>query len=213
MAHREVKAIRSRDPEIVRSRILDAAQAEFMAAGFAGASTNRILDNFGGSKPTMFRYFPTKRALFASVVDRIARRWTADLHTDLEEFEEPAKWLEKFAKKVLRRVLDEENLFVGRMAIAEGDSFPEVAEIYRAHAVDQVETVLAKKLATWIDNTVAERPDPAKDAICFLDLAVSGIVSRALYAGGEAPEKRGIDQHVRYCIALFLNGRKYKESG
>ncbi|MFK5047857.1 TetR/AcrR family transcriptional regulator, partial [Klebsiella pneumoniae] len=53
-----MKAPVSRNPAVVRARILDAAQAEFMEHGYAGASTNRILDRFGGSKPTMFRHFP-----------------------------------------------------------------------------------------------------------------------------------------------------------
>ena len=64
----------SRNPEVVRARILDAAQAEFMAEGFAAASTNRILERFGGSKPTMFRHFPTKEALWTAVMEWVAER-------------------------------------------------------------------------------------------------------------------------------------------
>src|SRR5579875_1481603 len=86
----------SRKPEVVRGRILDAALQEFMAAGFTGASTNRILATFGGSKPTMFRHFPTKRALFEGVVARIAAGWRGRVRQETLDETDPRGWLTGF---------------------------------------------------------------------------------------------------------------------
>ncbi|MDP9100292.1 MAG: TetR family transcriptional regulator, partial [Verrucomicrobiota bacterium] len=77
MAH---KRFFSRDPTIVRERILDAAEAEFEAQGFTGASTNRIAESFGGSKTTLFRYYLTKTELFVAVMSRISDRLLAKLN-------------------------------------------------------------------------------------------------------------------------------------
>lgn len=204
----DMKVRRSRDPDIVRGRILDAAQAEFMAAGFAGASTNRMLERFGGSKPTMFRHFPTKRALFEGVVARIAGRWTNAVAWREIASDAPDAWLAAFAAMALDWILTDENIFVGRMAIAEGAHFPEVAAVYRGLAVEPIEAVLAARLRGWTEAGLLACADPAADAVSFLDLTLSGMVSRRLYRVPEPPDGAGRAAHVRRCVALFLDGRR-----
>src|SRR5687767_13768983 len=110
----------SRKPEAVQARILDAAQAEFMAEGYAGASTNRILERFGGSKPTMFRHFPTKRALYHAVVTRVASRWAEQIDLGNIKGAAPEEWLSAFTRQAVHWILSEENLFLGRMGVLEG---------------------------------------------------------------------------------------------
>lgn len=198
-----MKAPVSRNPAVVRARILDAAQAEFMEHGYAGASTNRILDRFGGSKPTMFRHFPTKRAMFEAVVARIAGDWSTavDLRTLPDD---PRGWLTGYGLATARWILSEANIFVGRMAVAEGHAFPEVAATYRALAVDPIEQTLAARLAAWTGQGLLACADPAGDATAFLDLALSGMVSRRLYRveSGDAE----LAPRVRRAVDLFLHG-------
>src|SRR5689334_20651314 len=117
----------TRNPDIVRASILDAAQAEFMAEGYAGASTNRIVERFGRSKPTLFRHYPTKRALFEGVVARIASRWAEQVDWREIPADVPEVWLRSFAARALRWILSDDNIFVSRMAVSSGHEFPEVA--------------------------------------------------------------------------------------
>ena len=198
----------SRNPTVVKARILDAAQAEFMAEGFAGASTNRMLERFGGSKPTMFRHFPTKRALFEGVVARIAGRWSTSIDWQHIESDNPELWLRAFAKMALDWILTDENIFVGRMAISEGASFPEVGEVYRTLAVEPIEKVLSGQLAKWTDAGLATCIDAKLDAVSFLDLALSGAVSRRLYRVSGLEDDEARDLHVARVVELFLNGRR-----
>lgn len=200
----------SRNPEVVRTRILDAAQAEFMAEGFAGASTNRILERFGGSKPTMFRHFETKRALFEAVVARIAERWrdAVDM-TDISDAE-PHAWLEHFAVRALAWILTDESIFVGRMAIAEGHLFPEVGETYRQHAVTPLNDLLAAQLASWTARGLLACDEPQRDALAFFDLTLAGMVSRKLYRVDAGFDPASLSDHARRCVALFLDGLRVK---
>lgn len=202
MAEPERKAPVSRKPAVVMARILDAAQAEFMAHGFAAASTNRILERFGGSKPTMFRYYPTKKALFAAVVERIAQGWTGDGPWCAAPA--PRDWLAGFTRHAATWILRDETIFVGRMAIAEGTAFPEVGETYRALAVEPMQRQLADRLAQWTAQGLLACTDPAGDAVHYLDLALSGLVSRRLYAVEAVAD---LDAHVAAVVDLFLNGR------
>jgi len=53
-----------------QEKILDAALKVFAADGFDIASTNAIYKKAGTSKGVIFKYFPTKAALFYAVFDR-----------------------------------------------------------------------------------------------------------------------------------------------
>lgn len=196
----------SRNPEVVRARILDAAQAEFMAEGFAGASTNRILERFGGSKPTMFRHFETKRALFEAVVARIAERWRDVVEMSDVDPAEPRKWLERFAQRALQWILTDESIFVGRMAIAEGHLFPEVGETYRRHAVTPLNDLLAAQLSAWTAQGRLACKDPEHAAMAFFDLALAGMVSRKLYRVEASYDEDTLADHAAHCVGIYLDG-------
>ncbi|MFY8196325.1 TetR/AcrR family transcriptional regulator [Novosphingobium sp. B1] len=196
----------SRNPEVVRARVLDAAQAEFMAEGFAGASTNRILERFGGSKPTMFRHFPTKRALFEAVVARIAERWRDAVDMTGLDDAQPRAWLETFALRALAWILSDESIFVGRMAIAEGHLFPEVGETYRAVAVDPLNAMLTARLAQWTEKGLLTCSAPQRSALAFFDLTLAGMVSRKLYRVEDSFDEPALAAHAALCVGVFLDG-------
>jgi AcrR family transcriptional regulator len=207
MESKVVKAPVSRDPAIVRARILDAAQAEFMAEGFAGASTNRILEGFGGAKPTMFRHFPTKRALFEGVVARIADRWSEAIDWQAIAEPDPAGWLQAFLVDAATWILGDDNIFVGRMAIAEGHAFPEVSLVYRSRALDPIERVLMEKLRFWKEAGQVLSVCPEQDTAALLDLTLAGLVNRRLYRLGAAPDPSELAAYMEQRINLFLHGR------
>src|SRR6202167_2392165 len=58
-------------------RILDAAGRVFLERGFQGASVDEIADAASAGKPTIYARFPSKKALFAAVIDRLVRRNTS----------------------------------------------------------------------------------------------------------------------------------------
>src|SRR5580765_6429534 len=59
-----------RDPERTRSRILDAATAEFARYGLGGARVDRIAERAGANKRMLYYYFGDKEALFLAVLER-----------------------------------------------------------------------------------------------------------------------------------------------
>jgi AcrR family transcriptional regulator len=201
-----MKAPVSRRPETVTGRILDAAQAEFMAAGYEAASTNQITATFGGSKATLFRYFPTKEQLLEAVIRRIALRWQGAVAAREIEATAPKPWLIVFATRVLGWILQDEPLFVGRLAIAEGHKFPRLSQVFQEAAGGPLQAVLAERLHSWTAKGELACDDPARDAMQFLDLVVTGAVSRALYRQ-KAMTARELAVHVESSVDLFLNGR------
>lgn len=195
----------SRDPEVVRRRILDAAQGEFMVAGFEAASTNRIVAAFGGSKATLFRYYASKEQLLEGVLLRIADRWVSAIDVRSLPADDPEAWLRGCADRMLAWILGPEPLFVGRLAVAEGHQFPALGRVFEERAIRPLHVALAARLREWHRRGLLRSGSPARDAEHFLDLAFAGEVSRALY--GRPPRSpRALARHAQECVAIFLRG-------
>ncbi len=196
----------SRDPEVVTKRILDAAQHEFMRVGYERANTNRIVQRFGGSKATLFRYFPTKKVLFEGVLRRIAGTWPGQIRWAEIAAESPEKWLIEFGCSALAWVLLEETLFLARTAIAEGALFPDLSPLFPSLVSEPWLRIVSEKLKDWTAADLASSTNPDRDALSFFDLALSGAVSRALYGIERLKTPAAIRAHITRAVRLYLQG-------
>src|SRR5437016_4831172 len=78
---------RPRDPELEarrKAQILDTAAKVFAGIGFAATDVQVIADRIGVGKGTVYRYFPTKEALFLAAVERGLQELTAEMDRALE---------------------------------------------------------------------------------------------------------------------------------
>jgi len=78
---------RPRDPELEarrRGQILDTAAKVFAGFGFAGTQVQVIADRLGVGNGTVYRYFPTKEALFLAAVERGLEELTAEMDAVLD---------------------------------------------------------------------------------------------------------------------------------
>lgn len=191
---------------MVRAAILDAAQAEFMEVGFFAASTNRIVVRCGRSKPTVFRYFPTKTAMLEAVITRIASRWNEQLHWRDIPVEDPAHWLRVFGSRLLGWILSEESLFLGRLGIAERHVIPNSADIYARLVTVPMQKILASRLRAWHKAGLVDCREARQGAEIFLDVAISGMVSRRLYGVMDDPSPAAIERHMDRVVGVYLRG-------
>jgi len=202
----EGKSPVSRQPDEVRRRILDAAEAEFMAEGYEAASTNRIVTRFAGSKATLFRYYPTKELLLQAVIERIAGDWRKCIDPSLMPADDPASWLAEFGAATLDWILGDGPLFLGRLGISEGRKLPQLSHLFHDLAGAPLTNEVARQVARWRDEGRLRSDDPDADARSYFDLVVAGAVSRALY-GVERPRAQQLHAHVDHAVDIFLKGR------
>src|SRR3546814_2195616 len=66
-----------------RKAFVEAARKGFLANGYAGTTMSSIASAVGGSKTTLWTYFPSKEALFEAVVDDIVDYYGAALQVEL----------------------------------------------------------------------------------------------------------------------------------
>lgn len=73
----KAKLGRKPDPGLAarrRDQILDTATARFAKRGYAETDLDDVAGAIGIGKGTIYRYFPTKKALFLGAVDRVMKR-------------------------------------------------------------------------------------------------------------------------------------------
>ena len=126
-------AIHRLEPQSARGRarlakILDAATELFLKVGYEQASIDAILLQSGGSKSTLYAYFPTKEDLFRSVIDNVVDN--TDLGMTLDVSTNARAVLTEFAVNRQRVVLAPRHRAVLRLVIAERERFPDLAQIY-----------------------------------------------------------------------------------
>lgn len=84
----------TRQPDITRGKILDAAFTEMHRHGFQAASINTILGATGLTKGALYHHFPTKQALGLAVVDEVIHgRLEQRLFHPLRESDRPVQTL------------------------------------------------------------------------------------------------------------------------
>ena len=112
-----------------RDKILDVAEAQFMKFGYAGTAMSNIVNELGGSKGTLWSYFPSKYSLFTAVVDRASSIFRDTLKTSLDTGEDIETVLLDFCRKYIKKITLEKSLELYRLIIGESIRFPEIGTI------------------------------------------------------------------------------------
>jgi AcrR family transcriptional regulator len=72
-----------------QEEILDAATELFAEYGYSGADTQLLADRLKVGKGTLYRYFPSKEALFLAAADRVVRRARAQVEASMQGIADP----------------------------------------------------------------------------------------------------------------------------
>jgi AcrR family transcriptional regulator len=105
--------------EARRQRILEEAGAVFREMGYEQASMNDIAERVGGSKATLYSYFPSKSALFVAVMSSSSAAAFEPVFTTLSSELPMVATIETFGRHYLEAVCADATLRTYRMAVAE----------------------------------------------------------------------------------------------
>ncbi|KTB80968.1 TetR family transcriptional regulator [Pseudomonas syringae pv. syringae PD2774] len=110
--------------EARREAIIDAAASVFLEMGYERASMNEVTKRMGGSKATIYSYFPSKEELFIAVVNRLATAHLADAVSELAIQDDKPIDLRalftRFGERMLMVLINADKaLAVYRMVVAE----------------------------------------------------------------------------------------------
>lgn len=183
--------------------IVTCARRLFVKAGYGATTTEDIAAACKISKQTLYRLFPGKAALFVAVVAALRQKWL-----DLPRKDDDQPLSETLAQIFMIDIsdqADQERGDVIRLVLAEGQNFPELAEILKQHGSEFSRGQLADWLALRCAEGRLKMRNTMAMAQILMDMVFGAIIMKNLgdmeWAAGE--QRRA---HIRECIDIFLHG-------
>lgn len=187
-----------------RGAIVAVAREIFLEKGFADASMSEIAARVGGSKGTLYNYFPSKEALFAAVMEVVKERHMARLFSwsigdgDLRET------LYGVAHDYLTFLVTDDALAIHRVVIGEAGRFPELGKMFYEtgprRGLDRLSAAFSREMKA---GTLREA-DPEMMAQQFLGLCNSGLYQFCLWNVAPPPDDSVVTDFAHHAVDTFL---------
>jgi len=185
-----------------RDAILEAATGVFREVGYERASMNEISARAGGSKATLYSYFPSKEELFAAAmmaaVEEQGERAFARLDPARDDVE---RTLVGFGEAYLAMLTTADALAITRTAIADGAQTALGTALYAKGPERSLEDLARYFDALQQQGRLAPDADPRVMAAQFRALVRAGTVEPLLYGAG--PRFR-VAEMVQAGVGAFL---------
>lgn len=129
-----------------RSQILNGALSVFLEYGYEGTSMDRVADEAGVSKQTIYSHFKDKERLFHELVEHLSASLFSTPPDDRLFELEPHAFLIRASQLFFEQMDKWEYKSFFRVVVAESGRFPELAQIYVKKAVEPGLDVLVRYL-------------------------------------------------------------------
>ncbi|SKB42121.1 TetR/AcrR family transcriptional regulator C-terminal domain-containing protein [Sphingopyxis flava] len=169
-----------------RKAFVDAAREAFFANGYAGTTMSSIAGKVGGSKTTLWTYFPSKEALFEAVVDDIVQYYGAALQVDLPVDEEVLPVLRRFCRVLVTTLTSDPLLALYQLVIGEARRFPHLAQTFYDRGPRRGKARLAVWITAKMDRGELRRGDPLQAVYHLAGLCQAGLFQFTLLNLAEA---------------------------
>ncbi len=194
------------EPQSARGRvrlnkILDAATDLFLKVGYEQTSIDAILLKSGGSKSTLYAYFPTKQDLFRSVIDNVVAN--SDLGTALDITLNARLVLTEFAVNRQRIVLSDRHRAVLGLVIAERDRFPDLARIYWERGPQRSGRQLVTYLEALRNREILAIDDAEEAAEFLIGMLFQRWLKQILYMSLPTPSEAIMRARAERVVARF----------
>lgn len=167
-----------------RDAIVEAAAQLFEELGYEAASMSELSKRLGGSKSTLYRYFPAKEDLVMAVVRRFATGHMADAVAELEASIEVARGLRdallRFGSQALKVVANDSRARSIHRVIVAAAGRSNVGELFADAGPSQMLAKLAQLIEAGVARGELRAVDPALAASQFTAL-LNAQVSRRIY--------------------------------
>lgn len=187
-----------------RKTILAVAAESFFQNGYAGTTMSDIAATLGGSKGTLWSYFPSKEELFAAVLIEATTAYRAELSRILDPLDDVGTSLSQFCVSFLRKVTSPAAVALHRLVAAEGARFPEVATIFFENAPRRTTGLLADYLRSAMASGQLRAADPEIAARALMTLNLSGCHQQILWGLIDSITDEMIDDDAAFALDLFL---------
>lgn len=184
--------------------ILDVASQSFLEQGYDGTTMSGIASTLGGSKGTLWNYFPSKELLFTAVIDRATATFREQLRVILNPDTDVAGTLRRFCTEFVRKVTLPEAIALHRLIVGESNRFPEMGRIFYERGPQQTQQMMADYFATVMARGQLRQSDPLITAQQLICLCMYGSHHRLLMGLPETVNDATIAAESDRATEMFL---------
>ncbi|WP_242443398.1 TetR/AcrR family transcriptional regulator [Sphingobium sp. LB126] len=157
-----------------RKAIMEVAARSFLTHGYAATTMSSIAAELGGSKGTLWSYFPSKEALFAAVLDEATTAYRAQLAELLDPCGDLRTTLERLGLNLLQKVTSPTAIALNRLVLSEAARFPEIGAIFHEYGPLHTRRLIAEFLERAMTRGLLRTADPLLSARTYTVLLMSG---------------------------------------
>lgn len=184
-----------------QASLISAAASLFAAKGFKGTTTKEIAKAAGISEALVFKYFPTKRALYAAILAEKAP--LSQLVDAVEEFARKRDDQRVFTLIASYRIRPGADPTMLRLLLFSALEGHELAEMFFGKQHRVFYDYLAGYIRTRVQEGAFRKMDPLLAAHAFIGVVVH---HRLLHEIFEVPLHCSHEEAVATYVNLFLNG-------
>lgn len=183
------------------ARILEAATELFLRDGYGSTSIDSILERSGGSKATLYSYFPAKDDLFRAVVDEVVSK---DALPQLDSTRDVRSVLTEFSVQRLEAVFSDRHRALLRLIIAERERFPDLAKMYYERWPRLSRSLLVDYFRKLKQQDLLEIDTADEAAEFFIGMVLHQWYIEILLLGVDVPSSEAIRRRAERCVDYFL---------
>ena len=187
-----------------RAAILKIAHDAFLSEGYAATSMSTIAARCGGSKATLYNYFPSKEELFLAVVRDRCDQIAILFDQELDVAEDLELQLQRFGEHFLNLVLADDAVASYRMMIGECARFPKIGQTFYESGPTLGQTKLSIFFRDAIEKKLLRPTDTLAMARMFIHLCLADLHQKRLFNIGPKPDDTLIRSNVAYAVRMLL---------
>lgn len=177
----------------------------FLANGFERTSIDAIAASAGMAKRTIYARYPDKAALFEAAVHRAVDGWIIPVEAmRAVETDDLEQTLLAIARMRLESYTSPAGVALQRILNAEGYQFPDLYRLAFDQGTMPALRFIADVLSRHAATGAVDIDDPEVLAGAFLSITVGGPATGMMW--GVVVDDDVLDQRVRTCVRLFLDG-------
>ena len=160
----------------------------------------------GGSKTTLWTYFPSKQDLFVAVVDDLVETYGASLEVPMDPKEPLEAALRRFAHAMMGIVLSPPIIALHRVVTGEAGRFPELGPLFFERGPQRGKLKLAAYLSEAMRLGHMAHGDANVAAGQFAALCQSGCHQQMILSLIDKPAPAQLDADIEAAITTFMHG-------
>jgi len=186
---------------IRRDRILSAATELFLEKGYGNTSIDAIVERSGGSKATLYSYFPAKDDLFRAVIDSIV---LIRVEPELDPNADIRSELISFALRRMEIVFSRQHRALMRLIVGERERFPDIARLYFDRGPKRSREFLTEYMSILKERNLLAIEDPVESAEFLIGMLFFEGYLEQLYLGRPRLAKKERRTRTERVVERFM---------